>query len=251
MIRAVLFDLGGTLHRGTVPQGRGIWFADRIINRLSDYGVRLPVSTEELAAVLPINAEEYKAHSEKTLTEYPSAKIWSEYYLKGMGVSEDELEPMAEELSFLYDYERPMVMRRPHLKDTMEVLKGMGLKLGVISNIISRSVVPHFLAEYGIADLMDCVVTSAATGIRKPSPEIFRIAERELGLVPDELCYVGDTISRDVIGARNAGWKLMIRISEPNTAHRDKGLENAGYEPDYMISELSEIPDIIKKENAR
>ena len=43
----------------------------------------------------------------------------------------------------------------------METLKGMGLKLGIISNIISRSVVPHFLAEYGILDLMDCVVTSA------------------------------------------------------------------------------------------
>ena len=251
MIKAVLFDLGGTLHRGTVPPGRGIWFANRIIDRLSDYGIELPVGPEEFAAILPVNAEEYKAHSEKTLTEYPSAKIWSEYYLKGMGISESELEPMAEELSFLYDYERPMVMRRPHLKETMETLKSMGLKLGIISNIISRSVVPHFLAEYGIADMMDCVVTSASTGIRKPSPEAFRIAEQRIGLGPEELCYVGDTISRDLIGTRNAGWKLMIRISEPNTAHRDKGLENAGYVPDYMISDLSEIPDIIKKENAQ
>lgn len=251
MIKAVLFDLGGTLHRGTVPPGRGLWFAERITGRLADYGITLPVSPEELAEVLPVNAEEYKAVSEQTLREFPPAEIWSAYYFKGMGISEEVLEPIAEELSFLYDYERPMVMRRPGLKETMLELKGMGLKLGIISNIISRSVVPHFLAEYGIDDLMDCVVTSAATGIRKPSPEIFRIAEQKLGLGPDELCYVGDTISRDVRGTRNAGWKLMIRISEPNTAHRDKGLENAGYEPDCKISELTEIPKIIKKENAQ
>ncbi len=250
MIKAVLFDLGGTLHRGTVPPGRGLWFAERIIGRLSDYGIALPVSAGELAETLPVNAEEYKAYSEKTLKELPPDEIWSSFYLKGMGVSRQQLEPMAEELSFLYDYERPMIMRRPGLARTMRELSSMGLKLGIISNIISRSVVPHFLQEYGIADLMDCVLTSSATGIRKPSVQIFRMAEEQLGLEPEELCYVGDTISRDVIGTRNAGWKLMIRISEPNTAIRDAGLENCGYEPDYKISELTEIPEIIKKENA-
>ena len=64
MIKAVLFDLGGTLHRGTVPPGRGIWFANRIIDRLSDYGIELPVGPEEFAAILPVNAEEYKANEE-------------------------------------------------------------------------------------------------------------------------------------------------------------------------------------------
>lgn len=119
---------------------------------------------------------------------------------------------MAEELSFLYDYERPRVMRRPNLKETLERLRGMGLRLGLISNIISTSVAPHFLDEYGIRDLMDCVVLSSITGIRKPNPAIFRAAEAELGLAPSELAYVGDTISRDVIGTRNAGWRLMIQI---------------------------------------
>ena len=138
-------------------------------------------------------------------------------------------------------------MRRPHLKETMEALKAMGLRLGVISNIISRSVVRHFLAEYGIEELMDCVITSAETGIRKPSPEIFRAAEKAMDLRPEELAYVGDTISRDVIGTRKAGWALMIQISNPSIAHRDAGLENAGWEPDYRIEDLAEIPAILKR----
>ena len=249
MIKAVLFDLGGTLHTNDSPPGRDLWFAKRLIDRLADYGIRLETSPEELAARLPVNSEEYKHLSEQTMRELPSAEIWNDFFLKEYAIGRERLEPIAEELSFLYDYERPLVMRRPHLKETMVTLHGMGLRLGMISNIISRSVVQHFLEEYDIAQYMDCVITSAATGIRKPSPEIFRVAERQLGLLPEELAYVGDTISRDVRGTRNAGWHTMIRVHAPQTAHRDIGLENAGFEPDYRITDLAEIPAIIEKEN--
>lgn len=249
MIRAVLFDLGGTLHTGSLPPGRDIWFARRVIDRLGDYGIALDATPEELAASLPVNSEIYKHYSEQTLRELPSAEIWSDYFLKEYAIGRDEIAPLSEELSFLYDYERPRVMRRPHLKETMEELRDMGLRLGVISNIISRSVVPHFLAEYDIDRLMECVITSAETGIRKPDPGIFRIAEQRLALRPEELAYVGDTISRDVRGTRNAGWALMIRIKNPSIAHRDVGLENAGFDPDYSIEDLAEIPDIIKQVN--
>lgn len=251
MIKAVLFDLGGTLHVSDSPAGREVWFARRIIDRLSDYGLELRVSPEELAARLKVNAEEYKHLTENDLREYPPAQVWSRWFLRDWAFSSEQLAPMAEELSFLYDYERPRIMRRPHLNETMEELRGMGLRLGVISNIISLSVVPHFLKEYGIDGCMDCVITSSGAGVRKPSPQIFRIAERQLGLKPEELAYVGDTISRDVRGTRNADWRLMIQIENPGVAHRDKGLENGPWKPDYLIDDLSEIPDIIRKENVK
>ena len=171
------------------------------------------------------------------------------WFLREQNLTPEQLSPMSEELSFLYDYERVRVMRRPHLAQTMQSLKDMGIRMGVISNIISRSVVPHFLAEYGIDGFMDCVITSCGTGIRKPDPEIFRIAERKMGLAPEELAYVGDTISRDVRGTRAAGWRLMIQIRNPGVAHRDKGLENGPWKPDYLIDDLAEIPDIIAREN--
>lgn len=247
MIKAVLFDLGGTLHKSSSPPGRDLWFAQRLIERFSDYGIKLEGGAELLAGRLAINSEVYKHESEVTLRELPSAQIWSDYYLREYGLERERLEPFAEELSFLYDYERPCVMRREHLRETMMELKAMGLRLGVISNIISRSVVRHFLAEYGIEELMDCVITSAETGIRKPSPEIFRAAERALGLGPEELAYVGDTISRDVIGTRNAGWAMMIQIRNPSIAHRDAGMEHSGYTPDALIEDLADIPSILKR----
>ena len=247
MIKAVLFDLGGTLHKSSSPPGRDLWFAQRLIERFSDYGIKLEGGAELLAGRLAINSEVYKHESEVTLRELPSAQIWSDYYLREYGLERERLEPFAEELSFLYDFERPCVMRREHLRETMMELKAMGLRLGVISNIISRSVVRHFLAEYGIEELMDCVITSAETGIRKPSPEIFRAAERALGLGPEELAYVGDTISRDVIGTRNAGWAMMIQIRNPAIAHRDAGMEHSGYTPDALIEDLADIPSILKR----
>lgn len=251
MIKAVLFDVGGTLHVSDYPQGRDVWFARRVLDRLEDYGLKLASTPEELTRRLGENAEAYKHATEESLRELPPARVWSEWYLKDWGLTCEQLEPMAEELSFLYDYERPRLMRRPHLTETMEALRGMGLRLGIISNIISLSVVPHFLKEYGIDGYMDCVVTSSGTGVRKPSPEIFRVAESALGLGPEELAYVGDTISRDVRGTRNAGWRCMIQIRNPGTAHRDKGLEDGPWKPDHLIGDLDEIPGIIQMENNR
>jgi len=249
MIKAVLFDLGGTLHVASSPAGRAEWFAARLLDRLADYGYKLDVDPGRMAVVLHDNSEEYKHMTEQSLAELPQARIWSEYYLKGFGLTVEQLEPIAEELSFIYDYERPRVMRRPHLAETMQRLQNMGIRMGIISNIISTSVVPHFLQEYGILQYMECQIMSSVTGIRKPSPEIFRIAEKDMDLSPEELAYVGDTISRDVRGARNAGWRLMIQISNPGIAFRDAGLEKSGYLPDYRIEDLAEIPDIIRKEN--
>lgn len=249
MIRGVLFDLGGTLHTVDSPAGRDVWFARRLLDRLADYGIRLDTEPEELAGKLHENGEAYKRRSEKDLRELPTAEIWNDWYLRDWKVGRERLAPIAEELSFLYDYERVRVIRRPYIKEMLDALREQGMKLGLISNIISLSVAPHFLEEYGVRSYMDCIVLSSATGIRKPSAEIFRVAERELDLGPEELAYVGDTLSRDVMGVRNAGWRLMIQIRNPGAAHRDKGLENAGLKPDYLIEGLEEIPEIIRREN--
>ena len=249
MIQAVLFDLGGTLHTSDSPAGWDVRYAARLLERLSDYGIRLGLSPDALALLLKTNCEAYKHHTEQILRELPAAEIWSDYYLRGLGVSREALEPIAEELSFRYDYDRTRVIRRPHLKQTIDALRDMGIRMGLISNIISTSVAPHFLAEYGIEDAMECVVLSSVTGIRKPDPEIFRVAERAMNLKPEQLAYVGDTLSRDVRGARNAGWRCMIQIRNPAIAHRDRGLENSGLVPDYLIDDLAEIPAIIQKEN--
>lgn len=245
MIDVVLFDIGGTLHTVTNNEGLRTAFAKRLRERLADYGIFIQGEDHEIGRMLHENAEEYKHYSERILGELPQSRIWNEFYLKNYHIGEERLAPIAEELSFLYDYERVKNMRRPHVAETMEALHQMGKRLGIISNIISTSFVPHILREYGIAQYMECVILSSEAGVRKPNHEIFQLALDQLCVQAENVAYVGDTLSRDVLGARNANLGLMILIDNPAIAHRDKGLHGTGIEPDVRITDLAEIPAIL------
>lgn len=249
MIRAVVFDVGGTLHTSHQSIAMQEDFTKQVLRLLAKAGMVINQSPHEFYESLQERAEEYKAWSEENLRELPGLNIWRDYFLKPYNMDENKLAEIAERLSYLYDACRVRLTPRPHMKETMAKLHLDGLKTGVISNILSLTFVPKILEKYGIAGLMSCVVTSSETGIRKPGTGIFRIAEDILGLKPQELAYVGDTISRDVIGSKNAGWRLMIQIYNPSAAFRDKELVGSHYRPDYLIKELDEIPAIIQKEN--
>lgn len=56
MIRGVLFDLGGTLHTVSSPEGRDVRFAQLLLERLADYGITLDAEPEELAKRLHENS---------------------------------------------------------------------------------------------------------------------------------------------------------------------------------------------------
>ncbi|MCL2671424.1 MAG: HAD family hydrolase [Clostridiales bacterium] len=245
MLKVVLFDIGGTLHTVHNNHALRVAFAQRLITRLADYDIHLNTTAELLAALLYANAERYKHWSESSRVELPQARIWNEYYLRAFHIGEEWLAPIAEELSFLYDYARVRNLRRPRVLETMQELSDMGLRLGIISNIISTSFVPQVLREYGIEKYMECVVMSSEAGWRKPDARIFEIAMEQLGVRAEEVAYVGDTISRDVLGARNAGLALMIQIRNPAIAHRDAKFRENAPTPDYLIDELNEIPDLI------
>ena len=250
MITTVLFDLGGTLHSVIKKADSMPRFAERLIRRLSDYGIVLDTTPEALAVSLHENAEAYKHESERTKTELPAVRIWNDWYLREFHIGEERLAPIAEELSFLYDYDRLTLMRKPRLRETIETLHAMGLRMGIVSNIISTSLVPHMLNEYGIAQYMECTVMSSAAGYRKPDPRIFEIALREMGVTAEETCYVGDTISRDVIGAKNAHLGLVVRLNNPSIAHRDAAFQGADVpKADVVISELYELPDVLRSFN--
>lgn len=252
MITTVLFDLGGTLHSVIKKPDSMRRFSARLIERLSDYGIDLDTTPDALAVSLHENSESYKHESERTKRELPAAQIWNDWYLKEFHIGEERLLPIAEELSFLYDYDRLTLMRKPRLKETIEALHRMGFRMGIVSNIISTSLVPHMLNEYGIAQYMECIVMSSEVGIRKPDPRIFEIAMQKMGVAADETCYVGDTISRDVLGARNANLKLVVRINNPSIAHRDAAFQGPGApEADDIISELYELPEILRTFNGQ
>lgn len=251
MIRAVLFDVGGTLHEVRHPPGLAEHYCQTLLDRLTEHGVSLPVSADALASLLHQNAEAYKRWSEEHLTELPCVRIWNEFYLKDFRLGEEILAPLAEEFSWMYDAVRVENVPRPHMRETIRTLHASGLVLGVVSNMISETFVPRLLESYEITRYLSCVVVSSRTGTRKPSPAIFETAARECGVPLAETAYVGDTLSRDVLGCRNAGIPLSIQIQNPAMAFRDAGLAETGLAADAVIRDLSEIPGIIQAYNSK
>lgn len=249
MIKGVVFDVGGTMHVSAKNAEKQHSYAETVIRLLAEAGFAVHETPEAFYEKLHQAAETYKAWSEQSGRELPGESIWNDYFLKPFALGGRVSASLSERLSFLHDAARQQLDPRPGLKETMRELSQMGLIIGVISNIISRDFIPGILKKYGIDGYMSCTVLSSVTGIRKPQPGIFRVAEQALHLKPEELAYVGDTISRDVIGTRNAGWRLMIQISNPRIAFRDTKVQHLGYRPDYRIESLTEIPAIISSEN--
>jgi putative hydrolase of the HAD superfamily len=249
MIRAVLFDVGGVLHTSEDDGLQESYFAKTSLKVLKGQGIDLDISPREFIQTVDRRAKEYKKHSEADMKELSGPRIWSDFFLKDFALSPEKLAPCAETLCYLFDAHRKRLIPRPNLLSAVEKLHAQGIKLGIISNIISTTFVPERLELYRIAPYMGCVVTSSETGIRKPAREIFLIAADRLGLTPGECAYVGDRISRDVIGSRNAGMGFVILIRYPPSEKKDAALAVKENEPDCRIDDLGEIPAIIEKIN--
>jgi putative hydrolase of the HAD superfamily len=80
---------------------------------------------------------------------------------------------------------------------------------------MSTTFVPCFVEKNGISQYFQFILMSSQIGVRKPDSRIFHMAAEKLGVLPGECAYVGDTISRDVRGVRNAGLAMMIKIDNP------------------------------------
>lgn len=81
--------------------------------------------------------------------------------------------------------------------------------VGVVSNCAVPGLVPRVLAETGLADQVDAVVTSVATGWRKPDDRPFRRAADRLDVALDSLVHVGDDAEADG-GADRAGATAIV-----------------------------------------
>ena len=251
MIDTVLFDIGGTLITQTRSPERAICNAQFLRTVLREQGVDVGMTDQQLAQFIHGGSESYKHRGEQTMSELHPAEIWKDYILRDMDIPADKIGPVAELFSFCNDYIRLVNTALPGLRQMLENLRDMGMKIGVITNTISMTFADHILKEYGVSDLIQDIVKSCETGIRKPDARIFDIAMKRIGSTKETTCYVGDTISRDVLGSRNAGLAMCILIRNPSVSHRDKDFMGADApKADYTIDTLGEIPAIIRNYNS-
>jgi putative hydrolase of the HAD superfamily len=112
---------------------------------------------------------------------------------------------------------------------TLDALATRGLYLGIISNWDDR--LHGLLPQLQLAKYFSKIVVSCDAGFTKPSPVIFELAATRLGLPPDAILHVGDSLELDVLGARSAGMQAL-RICR-SAAKRQPG----------DLASLTELPD--------
>jgi putative hydrolase of the HAD superfamily len=76
-------------------------------------------------------------------------------------------------------------------------------RLGIVSNFYGN--LAAVCREVGLAPYLSVVVDSAQVGCAKPDPRIFRIALEAVGARPAQAVFVGDSMRRDMAGARQIG----------------------------------------------
>ena len=110
----------------------------------------------------------------------------------------------------------------PGAEATLDSLRGMGLKLGLVTNKETRFVDP-LMWRFGLQAWFDMVVDGNARLPRKPDPEPLLHACEALGVDPAHTLFVGDSVT-DALAAQAAGMP-MVCVSY-------------GYSSDHPVSEL-------------
>jgi putative hydrolase of the HAD superfamily len=226
LIRAVFFDVGGTLAYPH-PSFHGV-----IARVLADHGVR--ATAEQVAAVEPQvwqAIDEYWAGGGNfTRTDAESRRFWYwvyETFLRLLGVPEPGDLPQRLYAEFIrHDTYRLY----PDSLPALEALRARGVLLGVISNW--EEWLEQLLLHLEIHTYFQSTTISGRAGLEKPDPRIFALALESLGVAPEEAAHVGDSVRHDVAGARAAGLLPVL-------------IDRGGNVPpgDYLrVTDLTDLP---------
>ncbi|MBI4199091.1 MAG: HAD-IA family hydrolase [Chloroflexi bacterium] len=206
MIKAVFFDLYGTLARFFPPreevQARAC--ASLGISVTPDGLARGYATADDLMA--QVNASQTPMRHHVGVERDQFFARYEQLVLKGAGVAVD-LETAAR----VWAKVQETPIRLALFDDVLAVLgqlKERRLVLGLLSNI-DRDIGP-LCRELGLTPYLDFALTAQEAGVTKPHPPFFRMALQRAGVQPPEAVHVGDSYLSDVQGARAIGIRPIL-----------------------------------------
>lgn len=224
----LIFDYGGTIDTG------GIHWSHVIAYAYAKCGLNVDPGTFRHAYVEAERELEREPIVEPTDTfrEVMLKKIRLE--LKHIEGADPALaEPIAEEC---YDFARRCVESARLVLGELADRYRLALASNFYGNI--RSV----LADFGIDHIFEVVIDSTEVGVRKPSPEIFRLALDAMALRPEQIVVVGDSVKNDILPAASLGCRTVLidgRSWDGTPSSEDPRLPSAT----VVIGNISELPD--------
>ena len=215
-IRALVFDFGGTL------DGNGIHWLERTYSFIQE---RHPEITREAfdkadraaitefafgdasdewfhqdGSMLPVGAVASEHAARCNLRETAEAIAAGIY--KRLGLSEKMKD---EYVDWFCEGAAKSLAENRHWLETLHDT----YQLAVISNNFGNA--SGWCDEYGLSPLLEVIIDSTVLGIAKPDARIFEAALSELGVLPSQAIYVGDSYAADMVGGKNAGmWTAWL-----------------------------------------
>lgn len=196
-VSAVLLDALGTLVRLRPP-------APRLRALLTAEG--LEVSEERAAAAMRAEIEYYLAHHLEGSDPASLRRLrdrCADVMAEALGVP--GLDRASARRAMLGALEMEPF---PDAPAALRALRERGVRLVVASNWDCS--LGDWLAPSGLLGLVDSVVPSAAVGAAKPDRAPFEAALREAGADAGRALHAGDSLERDVEGARAAGIRAVL-----------------------------------------
>ena len=129
----------------------------------------------------------------------------------------------------------------PHVYPTLHKLMKMGIKMGILSDAPGKEAWLR-LAYLNFHHIFDIVVTFEDTGERKPNPAPFIMILKKMNVAASQTLMLGDWAERDIVGAANVGMKTAF-------ARYGDTFNTVRHNADYELNDISELVDIIIKEN--
>ena len=124
------------------------------------------------------------------------------------------------------------------VKELLDGLKERGLKIGIVTSK-REALAVRGMKIAGIYDYMDIIITPESTELHKPNPDPALKACNDLGIEPSEAIMVGDSIY-DIYCGKSAGCKTC------GVNYTFIGLDNLkASEPDYFIDKPQDILKLI------
>ncbi|MBD2445957.1 HAD family hydrolase [Nostoc sp. FACHB-152] len=218
MIKAILFDLDGTLlDRETSLQQ----FITDQYERFTPALESIP-QQDYISRFIELDSRGY---------------VWKDKVYQSL-LSEFSCKKLSWQ-DLLQDYETQFIyfcVPFPHLHTTLEILKSTGYLLGIITNG-RETFQQRTIQGLKIERYFEVILISETEGVRKPEPEIFSRALQKLGVKAQESVFIGDHPTVDVLAAKNLGmkaiWKRDLNWPEP-------------VEADAIIDDFSILPTIIQ-----
>jgi putative hydrolase of the HAD superfamily len=218
-VKAVLFDLGGTLVEGTSPHlnVEKSYFEDQI------RAIHDSLRNDGIDVSWVLFREGYdrertcqNALSERTLREHDMYERISNT-LKALGFEVPSGSRILHRAldAYVEEYIRTLRVHRAAHNVLTSLVPSH--KLGLVSNFAYPPCAYRVLGMFNLRPFFKAIAVSGEVGWRKPSPVIFEYALTKLDVEAHDAVFVGDDYEADILGATNVGMKTIMVSTEDDT----------------------------------